>query len=114
MTYTVYLLKLVQDKWYVGTTPKWRKDIRYDEHTRGIGSQWTSRYPPINVVDTWDYDSKKEAYQAEDDKCCEYLNRFGIDSCRGGLQNFRCPGYYRYWVRKHLRHLVPADYDWNS
>ena len=62
MTYTVYLLKLVQDKWYVGTTPKWRKDIRYDEHTQGIGSQWTSRYPPINVVDTWDYEIPSQTF----------------------------------------------------
>ena len=44
----------------------------------------------------------------------EFLVKYGIDSTRGGLQNYGKPGGYRWWCRGHLRHLVPSEYDWNS
>ena len=119
MVFTVYQLKLVGGKHYFGTTPTWRKQTRLDEHRGGGGAKWTTLFPPVEdnpVVQTWrfGYGQKKEAYAFENEKCEEFLNMFGIDSTRGGLQNYGKPGGYRWWVRGHLRHLVPAEYDWNS
>lgn len=117
MLFSVYQLKLVENKHYFGTTPKWRKPQRLSEHRDGGGAKWTQRFPPVEVdpvVRTWEFHNKKEAYAFEDRMCCEFLNRFGIDSTRGGLQNYGDVGQYSWWCRPHLRHLVPNAYDWNS
>ena len=115
--FIVYTLRLVDGKFYVGSTPLWRKAIRLDEHMSGFGAKWTSRYPPLldnPLIETWEFNSRKEAETFENQKCEEMLEMYGIDSTRGGLQNYGREGNYRWWVRKHLRHLVPADYDYNS
>ena len=119
MVFTVYQLALENNKHYFGTTPTWRKETRLSEHRDGGGSKWTALYPPVEhnpVVRTWTfgYGKKKEAYAFENQKVEEFLNLYGIDSCRGGVNNYGKPGGYRWWVRTRLRHLVPADYDWNS
>ena len=45
----VYVLKLEQDKYYVGWSG--RKDLsRIEEHFSGKGAQWTKRYKPIRLV----------------------------------------------------------------
>ena len=110
--FIVYQLRLEDNRHYFGTTPAWRKETRMDEHRRGVGAQWTKLFPPVAdpVVNTWEFKTRKQAYAYENDKCEEFLNLYGIDSTRGGKQNFREPGHYRYWVRKHLWHLVPENY----
>ena len=115
--FIVYQLRLEGGKHYFGSTPFYRKQRRLDEHRDGGGAKWTARYPPLEpdpVVQTWHFATRKEAETFENEKTEEFLNRFGIDSTRGGLQNYGSEGGYRWWVRKHLRHLVPVDYDYNS
>ena len=111
--FIVYQLALVNYKHYFGTTPAWRKYIRMQEHISGAGSKWTRRFPPLpmcdSVIRTWDFKTRDEAYAFEDKKCCEFLNRYGIDSTRGGLQNADLGVPYKYWVRPHLQHLVPYN-----
>lgn len=108
MRYAVYLLKLEQDKLYVGMTPAWRVQIREQEHRDGWGSKWTSRYPPVELLETWFFDSKAEAHAFEIQKTEELLHLHGIDSTRGGLCNYGKEGGYHLWVRRHLRHLIPT------
>jgi hypothetical protein len=43
---TLYVLKLLHDKWYVGTTSR-PFEVRYQEHASGRGSEWTKLHPPI-------------------------------------------------------------------
>ena len=110
-------MKLVEGKFYVGSTPLWRKETRLAEHRRGCGAKWTTRYPPVlddPIIETWVFSDRKAAEAFENEKCEEMLELYGIDSTRGGLQNYGQEGGYRWWVRLHLRHLVPSDYDYES
>jgi len=115
--FVVYQLRLEAGKHYFGSTPYFRKERRLGEHRDGGGAKWTARFPPLEpdpVVRLWHFAKRKDAEEFENEKCEEFLNRFGIDSTRGGRQNYGAEGGYRWWVRRHLRHLVPADYDYNS
>ena len=108
MKYTVYLLRLQKQKYYVGMTPSWRLAIREQEHKDGWGAKWTSRFPPIELLESWEFDTREEAHVFEIQKTEEFLHRHGIDSTRGGLCNYGKEGGYEFWVRRHLRHLIPA------
>lgn len=108
MKYTVYVLRLQKGKFYVGLTPSWRLSLRESEHTHGVGAKWTTRYPPIELMDTWEFNTKREGGLFEIKKTEEYLHLHGIDSTRGGLCNYGKEGGYKYWVRRHLRHLIPT------
>ena len=45
----VYVLKLEQDKYYVGWSG--RDDLsRIEEHFAGKGSSWTKRYKPVRLI----------------------------------------------------------------
>ena len=57
--YAVYVLRLVQDKYYVGMTPRWRLDTREEEHMSGHGSKWTRRFPPLGLIKVWFFPDKK-------------------------------------------------------
>ena len=107
MIYVVYLLQLIQNKYYVGVTPKHRLEVREKEHQQGGGSKWTTRYPPIQLIDTWEFPTKKQAERFENEKTEEYLHLYGIDSTRGGKCNYGQEGNYHFWVRPHLQHLIP-------
>ena len=107
MIYVVYLLLLEKNKYYVGMTPHWRLEIREEEHFSGHGSKWTRRYPPIKLLDVWEFPDKESAHKFEIAKTEEYLHNHGIDSTRGGLCNYGTEGGYTFWVRPHLQHLVP-------
>ena len=43
----VYVLELVNEMYYVGST----KDVsrRLSEHHEGVGSEWTAKYPPLEL-----------------------------------------------------------------
>ena len=114
--YIVYQLKLTNNKHYFGHTPLWRKEARLEEHKKGVGAKWTARFPPVDkpVVQTWQFKTRKDANLFENQKCEEFLKRYGIDSCRGGKQNYGDVGGYRWWVRNHLRYLVPKEYKYDS
>ena len=111
--FIVYQLQLVCNKTYFGTTPFWRKEERLDEHHRGVGSKWTKRFPPIPnpVMNIWEgFQTRDEAYAFENQMCEEWMEVHGINSCRGGLQNYGQEGPpYHFWVRPHLKHLIPID-----
>ena len=74
----IYVLKLQNNKYYVGKTsnPK----IRIESHCNMNGSEWTKKYKPIKVLeiipDCDDYDEDKYTIQ--------YMDKYGINNVRGG------------------------------
>lgn len=73
----VYVLHLVDGKFYVGRSKQFRR--RIDAHFCRK-SAWTRKYPPIAVLDliqpVEDFD--------EDKITLRYMNQFGVDNVRGG------------------------------
>ena len=74
----IYILKLQNNKYYVGKTNNPKK--RLVEHYDGYGSAWTNKYRPIKVLElisnSDDYDEEKYTI--------EYMKKFGIENVRGG------------------------------
>jgi predicted GIY-YIG superfamily endonuclease len=75
----IYILKLEQNKYYVGktTNPK----FRIDEHFSNEGSEWTKIYKPINVVQIVENCDDED----EDKYTIKYMKKFGINNVRGGI-----------------------------
>jgi hypothetical protein len=77
----IYILKLVENKFYVGKTrnPCFRLDSHFEKYSGG-GSAWTRKYKPLAVEqlipDCDDYD--------EDKYTRIYMDKYGIDNVRGG------------------------------
>lgn len=74
----IYILKLQQEKYYVGKTTN--PSFRLESHFNANGSAWTKKYAPIKVLellpDKDDYD--------EDKYTKKYMDKYGVDNVRGG------------------------------
>jgi len=74
----IYILGLVQNKFYVGKTenPK----FRLESHFKNGGCAWTKKYKPTQIIglfpDCDDFD--------EDKYTLKYMTKHGIDNVRGG------------------------------
>lgn len=77
-TTNIYILRLVEGKYYVGKTDNVEK--RYQQHLSGNGSAWTSKYKPIAIEKTILGASTFD----EDRYVKEYMSKYGIDNVRGG------------------------------
>lgn len=74
----VYVLKLENDKYYVGVSSD--VDRRFKDHQSGTGSSWTSLHKPIKIIEV----VEKRGQFDEDNKTKEYMIQYGIDNVRGG------------------------------
>lgn len=76
---SVYILKLENDKYYVGRTSKPVAE-RFNEHLIGKGSAWTELHKPKEIVkiikNPDDFD--------EDKQTKIYMRQYGINNVRGG------------------------------
>lgn len=82
MTTTIYILKLNNNKYYIGKTNR-SVNERYQEHLEGIGSFWTKKYKPLSVVKQIENSSPFD----EDRYVKEYMAIYGIENVRGGSYN---------------------------
>ena len=82
MTTTIYILKLNDNKYYIGKTNRTVKE-RYKEHLEGIGSFWTKKYNPLSIIKQIENSSPFD----EDRYVKEYMAMYGIDNVRGGSYN---------------------------
>lgn len=75
----IYILRLDDNKYYVGKT----KDLfrRFDEHRSGNGASWTRRHKPIFVERVIENASPFD----EDKYVKEYMCKHGIANVRGGV-----------------------------
>lgn len=88
----IYVLKLQNNKYYVGKTDNFQKRIQ--QHFSGIGgSYWTKLYKPIEVIRKFEINNtslllssnKKIFGGLEEDKIVkEMMCLYGIDNVRGG------------------------------
>lgn len=85
----LYILELIEGKYYVGKTNKSVED-RFIEHFKGTGSEWTSIYEPIKIIERID-----NVDDFDEDKYTKiYMSKYGIDNVRGGSYvSFVLPDY---------------------
>ena len=74
----LYILKLEKSKWYVGKTTDIMK--RYQQHVSGKGSAWTSKYPPVALVESKPITSHHD----ENNSTKDYMKKYGVENVRGG------------------------------
>jgi len=74
----IYILKLEQNKYYIGKTNN--PQFRLENHCNGNGSAWTQKYKPLKVIkiipNCNDYDEDKFTRQ--------YMDKYGTANVRGG------------------------------
>lgn len=109
--YWLYVLKLEQDKYYVGITSR-SPEIRYKEHVNGLyAAEWTKVYKPIKIDQTIDLGittiEKTEDYENKVTR--EYVKAHGFNNVRGGNLTYRGKyvkrfGYY--YTDKNWEELV--------
>ena len=77
--FTIYTLLLTDDKYYVGKT-KICPEVRFQQHLTDKSAIWTSKYKPLEVIDTF----KSDDSFAEDKRTKEMMIEYGIENVRGG------------------------------
>lgn len=94
----LYVLKLEDDKWYVGITSRTVKE-RFDEHKAGFASAaWTREHKPVEIFDTKDLGglSKEEAELFEKRVTRKYISKYGLNNVRGGDMTMTKPYISRF------------------
>lgn len=76
---TLYVLKLENNKYYVGVT---ERDIneRVNEHRARLGAEWTKQHPVIEIIET----VNNVDPTLEDKYVKKYMMDYGVDNVRGG------------------------------
>ena len=74
----IYVLKLIDDKYYVGKTENY--DIRLNQHFDFNGSKWTQKYKPLYIEELIPNCDNLD----EDKFTIKYMIKYGIDNVRGG------------------------------
>ena len=76
---TIYILRLSNNKYYVGKTTN-DIDKIYWEHLTYAKSKWTEKYKPLSILDSF----QSNAMFIEDTVTIQYMNIYGIENVRGG------------------------------
>lgn len=86
-SYKIYVLELEGGFYYIGVTSQLDVQTRFDEHLRGTGAWWTRLHRPLRVVEVRDLktDSYHDACVQENLLALEYIDRYGLDTVRGGI-----------------------------
>jgi predicted GIY-YIG superfamily endonuclease len=74
----LYVLKLQQEKWYVGKSANVER--RFQQHKEGKGARWTQLHQPIELL----YKRKLLNENDEDETTEFYMKKFGVENVRGG------------------------------
>jgi len=74
----IYVLKLEDDKYYIGQTNHFLD--RMIDHFIGRGSVWSKTFKPIEIVELVRTDDKK----MENEITKKYMRIYGVDNVRGG------------------------------
>jgi len=84
--YTLYALKLTDEKYYIGLTSYKNVNVRYNQHLDGSGAKWTKLYKPTEIIETRKigHIPEKDALILETKLTVEYIEKYGIENVRGG------------------------------
>lgn len=75
--YYIYVLRLVDDRYYIGRTGNILR--RIEEHFTGVGSIYTMKYKPIKVIEV----TEELSNQDERNKTLEVMSKYGWEKVRG-------------------------------
>jgi predicted GIY-YIG superfamily endonuclease len=79
MSFSVYVLRLANNKYYVGKTKKLKN--RVFQHFENNGSAWTKKYKPIEIIQTYENCDSLD----EDKYTIKYMAKYGVNNVRGGI-----------------------------
>ncbi len=82
--YWVYVLRLNQNKYYVGISRDVKK--RFEQHKCGEGAEFTKLYKPIQIIHSENTGLiyKKDAEHIENIVTIQWMLRNGVENVRGG------------------------------
>jgi predicted GIY-YIG superfamily endonuclease len=89
--YWLYILKLEQDKYYIGITAHRDPQTRINQHKSGYySSKWVKKYPYLQTLEIIDIGriSKSDAETLEQKHTLEYMGKFGYNNVRGGTLTY--------------------------
>lgn len=88
--YWLYVLRLEQGKYYIGTTTKKNPQDRIRMHGSFYGAKWTQKYKPEETIELRDLGILKRVDAEKEEKkiTLEYIGKFGQDNVRGGDLNY--------------------------
>lgn len=106
--YWLYVLRLEQDKYYIGITKRSNPNDRINQHFGGYyGAQWTKKYKPETVLEIRDlgHITRSEAEYLEKKETLRVMDMYGYQNVRGGDLVYR--GEY---VKRFNRFFTDKDY----
>ena len=74
----LYVLKLENDKYYVGKTQFVAQ--RYKQHLEGSGAAWTKKYKPVKLMEVRDMKTDHD----ETNLTKDLMKKYGVENVRGG------------------------------
>lgn len=95
----IYVLQLQSNKYYIGKTKNLKS--RLDDHfVNCIGSEWTNKYRPLQIVEVF---GECDAFD-EDKITKKYMSKYGIENVRGGA-------YCQLVLDKHTVEFIQKEID---
>ncbi|MFJ1472713.1 GIY-YIG nuclease family protein [Capnocytophaga cynodegmi] len=85
MNISIYVLKLEEDKFYVGQAKNIKS--RFTQHLKGkLSSDWTKKYKPIKIIEVieTEFTEVSQAIGKENEVTVEYMRKYGWKNVRGG------------------------------
>ena len=82
--YYVYILRLFDDRWYIGFTEAPKR--RVISHIRGeaVSPQFVQQYPPVEIAEVLEFDSRERALEREKEIAKAFAHSYGRGRVRGG------------------------------
>lgn len=110
--YSLYVLLLTGDNYYIGITRYKDPYKRFREHldiNDKRGAKWTKFHKPIDVIEirSLGFMTLGEAARHENKVTVEYIDQFGIEKVRGGDM---CQIDYIKNVKNYMRHSHKPEY----
>ena len=101
ITSTVYVIKLKEDRLYVGSSENFT--LRMGQHVTGDGSEYTKQFPFQEILNAWHFKNitRKQLEEYEHVVTVAYMSKYGTDKVRG---SYYCRVNFDY---SHIPSLIP-------
>ena len=89
--YWLYVLRLEDEKYYIGTTSRKDPNVRIREHLNGFyTAEWVKKYPALDTKEVIDIGNltASAADELEDKRTLQYVEKYGYQNVRGGKFNY--------------------------